>query len=256
LKLADRRGEIEASQQEFDAHCQDARILSRRKGLPAVLAHEDSAGTKLLTRIWYPKGRWSSDRIWPYSDRFRHALPPLRQRGLRVPTERVWGRVAGTGIRFVVFEALAGTPLRALGSALDLKALAGYLAELHARGVYCRSLNLGSVIALEEGGFALVDVADTKLLARPLPLRMRERNLGIFCTAPIDLDFMLHGRWSDLVMEYCRAAGLTITQSAAMRDRVRVQIERRRARREWRPAQRMPTVRHGELAGSPGSRHR
>jgi hypothetical protein len=258
LKLADRRGEIEPSSLEFDSHCRDSRILERRKGQPVLLAHTDSTGARLLTRIWYPKGRWwSSDRIWPYSDRFRRALAILRERGVRVPEERSHGRIAGTAIRFVVFEALEGTSLRAALPAVDLKGVAAYVAELHAKGVYCRSLHLGSVIALDAGGYALVDVADTKLLDRSLPLRMRERSLGIFCAHPAELEYMLDGRWSELVMEYCRAARLTLTQSAAMLDRVRVQIERRRAKRERQRELQVPTVyRARELAGSPGARQR
>jgi len=234
LKLGDRRGQIVLTPLEFDAHCRDARILERKRGRPTLLAHVDSDGTRLLTRVWYPKGRWSSDRFWPYSDRFRRALAALKERGIRVPVETAHGEVAGTGIRIVVHEALAGTPLRGLRPEPALKGLAGFLADLHARGVYCRGLHLGNVLALEGGGFGLSDVSDTRLLDRPLTQRMRERNLGILCVHPVDFEGMLDGRWSDLVMDYCRAASLSIDQAAQMRDRVRGQMERRQARREGR----------------------
>ena len=232
MKLGDRRGELELSPVEFEMHLRETRILERKLGRPVLLGHTDSDGTRLLTRIWYPKGRWSSDRFWPYSVRFCNAARMLRDRGIHAPVTRAHGAIDGTLIRFAVFEEFEGTPLRLLQPAIDLRALAAYVAELHARGVYCRGLNLDSVFALKNGGFALQDVADTKLLDRPLPARMRERNLGILCANPVDLEFMLAGRWSDLVMAYCRAAGLTLRQSAGMLDRVRSEIDRRRAKRQ------------------------
>lgn len=234
MKLGDRRGEVELSPVEFETHLRETRILERKLGRPVLLGHTDGGGVRLLTRVWYPKGRWSSDRIWPYSDRFCNAARLLRERGIEAPLVRAHGNVGGTLIRFAVFEEIEGTPLRLLQPRIDLRAFATYLAELHARGVYCRGLNLGSVLAMERGGFALQDVADTKLLDRPLPVRMRQRNLGILCANTVDLEFMLPGRWSDLVMAYCRAAGLTLRQSAGMLDRVRTEIERRRARRQGR----------------------
>jgi hypothetical protein len=231
VKLGDRRGELVLAPCDFDAHCREARVLMRRQGRPVLLEHTDSENVRLITRIWYPRGRWSSDWIWPYQERFRRALSSLEARGFSVPVERCGGRVAGLGIRFLIYRAPTGTSLRALLPRINLKTLAGYVASLHAAGVYSRSLHLGNVLARDDGGFAMVDVAATRILERPLSLRLRERNLGILCAHPQDLDFMLAGNWSDLVMEYCRAANLSLDQAASMRDRVRVQIMRRQARR-------------------------
>jgi len=216
---------------EFEAHCRESRVLERRQDGPVLLAHAAGDGSPLLTRIWYPKGRWSSDRFWPYSDRFRNSLRMMAARGIRVPVAVCHGTVTGTGVRFVVHEQLAGVPLRALGPEHASKGMATFAAQLHANGIYCRSLNLGSVLQLADGSHALADVADSRFVDGPLSLRMRERNLGILCVHPADADWMREGRWSDLVMDYCRSANLTITQAARMRDRVRVQMERRQLRR-------------------------
>lgn len=196
-----------------------------------LLAHVASDGSPLLTRIWYPKGRWSSDRLWPYSDRFRNSLRTMTARGIRVPVAVCYGTVTGTGVRFVVHEQLAGVPLRSLTPDQASKGMAAFAAHLHARGIYCRSLNLGSVLRLADGTHALADVADSRFVDGPLSLRMRERNLGILCVHPADVEWMREGRWSDLVMDYCRSANLTITQAARMRDRVHTQIRRRQLRR-------------------------
>jgi len=252
--VGDRRGEVELSPLEFEAHCRAARVLERRQGQPVLLAHADSAGAGLLTRIWYPQARWSSDRFWPHSERFRQAHRMLREVGIHVPREVAHGQVAGSGVRFVVHEALAGTPLKSMAPEAALRMLAGFVAELHAKGVYCRSLHLDNVLALDGGGLALLDVSDTKLLDRALPLRMRERNLGILCVHPADLEWMLDGRWSDLVMDYCRAAQLSLAQAAQMRDRVRVQMARRQAKRQRRNA--VGTLAVDRQLGTLGGRRR
>ena len=236
LKLGDRRGEILLSSAEFEAHCLEAQVLVRKIHGPGVLVHEDSAGTRLVTKVWYPRGRWSSDRIWPYSERFRRALGRLRALDVRVPQERAHGRVQGSAVRFVIYEWFEGTPVRSQLADVGLKAIAAYVAQLHAKGVYFRGLHLGSMLALKGGDFGLIDVCDTKFLDQPLPLRMRERNLGILCAHAADLAFMRDGNWSDLVMDYCRAANLNVTQAARMRDRVQVQMQRRIARHKRRRA--------------------
>jgi hypothetical protein len=236
LKLGDRSGEVELSPLEFEAHCREARVLERRQAQPVLLAHANAAGVALLTRVWYPKGPWTSDRFWPYSERFRQALGVLASRGIRVPHEVAHGRVTGAGVRFVVHERIDATPLRQLPPDIALRAMAAFAAQLHDKGVYCRSLNLGSVLALPGAGVALSDVSDTRLLGGPLPLRMRARNLGILCVNPSDHEWMQGGRWSDLVMAYCRAGSLSIAQAAHMLDSVRLQMARRQARRQGRGA--------------------
>jgi hypothetical protein len=197
-----------------------------------MLLHEDSTGARLVTKVWYPKRRWSSDRLWPYQDRFRRALRLLRERGFLVPVERAHGQVEGTGIRFVIYEWLDGTPLRSLGDEVRIRTLATFAADVHRRGVYFRGLHLGNIIVRPDGQLALLDVSDIRFLDRPLPLRMRVRNLGILCSHPEDLEFMLDGNWSDLVMAYCRAAEMSLADAAHVRDRVRIQMERRQAKRE------------------------
>jgi hypothetical protein len=234
LKPEDLRGEVALSLPEFEMLCRDARVLERRQGRPVLLAHAAAGGTPLLTRVWYARGRWSSDRLWPYSERFRYALGILAGRGIQVPEARAWGNVTGSDIRYLSHDLLEGTPLRAMAPVPALKSAAAFIWDLHAHGVYCRSLSLGSMIALPEGGFALQDVSDTRLLDGPLPARMRERNLGILCAHPEDLDWMMsEARWSDLVMEYCRVANLSVAAAARMRERVRLQMARRQARRRW-----------------------
>ena len=225
----------------FAAHCRTCTVLDSRYGEPVALGHVDEAGTPLVTRIWRRKGLLSSDVLRPYADRFRFALEELARRGVAVPACRAHGRVAQGEVRFVICEALNGTPLRRLDGQVEIKALAEFVAHLHQQGVYCRSLHLGNLVRLGDGGIGLVDVQDTRFCSGPLTLRQRERNLGILCSHPEDLAWMRQGgSWSELVMAYSRASHLSLAQAADLRERVRLQIERRGARRALRRRQDFP----------------
>lgn len=231
--LDDHRGALILPAAELAAHCNRSHVLCSKNGAPVVLEHADADGRCLITKIWRRRHLWSSDLVWPYHDRFRRALAELERLDVPVPRYRAHGRVAGGDQSFVVYERLEGTPLRDLGGRFDLKAFAAFVARLHDLGVYFRGLHLGHVIQLSDGRFGLIDVQDIKFLKHPLSRRMRERSLGILCSHPDDLVYM-NGHWSELVMAYCRASNCSLAQAADMRERVRLQMERRGARRAAR----------------------
>jgi hypothetical protein len=220
---------------EFDALCAQAKLLDSRLGRPLLLGHSNAGGRNLVTRIWYPKGPISSDRLRPYSERFVHAAARLRALGVDAPRVFAYGRIAGGKLRFVSYEPVRGPTLRETGGAFDTMRLARFVLALHDQGVYLRGLNLGSVIRLADGGLGLDDVSGTRFKRRPLSRRQRARNLAILCSHPQDLAFMGHGRLSELVMAYCRAAGVSLAQAARMREHVRLQVQRRNARRAQLP---------------------
>lgn len=215
----------------LDALLATSEVLESRLGEPSALSHSDARGTSLVTKLWYARGAFSSDRLLPYSSRFVRAARRLRELGIVAPTLRFHGRVAGRDVRFVTYERLSGRPLRGLGERIDLQALARFVLRLHDIGVYFRGLHLGNVIQTDEGVLALIDVADTRFRRGALSRRQRERNLGILCAHPQDLPFMLEGNWSDLVAAYCFAAGMTLAEAAQVREGVRRQVERRNTRR-------------------------
>lgn len=236
------RRPIELSTEAFERHCRTSVVLERRPdGVPRVLGHDDASGQSLVTKIWWRDGVLGQ-RSWRYSDRFRRVLPTLAERGVAVPVYRAHGRVSGSGARFVIYEQMEGRILRELGNAIDLPALAEFVVALHARGIYFRGLHLGNIVYRDDGQFGLIDVQDVRLRNGPLGPRLRERNLGILCSHPHDRNYMLNGHWSELVMAYCRRAGMSVAQAAHMRELVAGQMERRKARREARIARREGSV--------------
>lgn len=232
--VADWRGAVVLSEAEFTAHCASGEVLERKRGEVAVLAHSDAAGLPLITKIWRPARGSMGALLRPPHRRFRRALLALQQRGIRVPRYRAHGRVRHGDARFVVYERLAGEVLRTRPGHVDLDVLARLAVDLHARGVYFRGLHLGNVVRAADGRLGLIDVQDVRLRRRPLSARMRARNLGILCAHPKDLAFLAPERWSELVLAYCRAAGLGVAETARMRARVERQIRRRGLRRAAR----------------------
>ena len=242
MSLREGTGALAVSAAEFTEHCRSGRVVAVKFGQPAMLAHEDTAGTPLLTKIWHRRQLFTSDRVIPYHHRFRRALEALRALDVRVPRYRCHGHVVGGRARFVVYEPLPGLPLRSDYGAVRIPDLAELVSSLHARGVFFRGLHLGNVILGPDGSLGLIDVQDIRFFRRPLGRRRRERNIGILCAHPADVAFMQEGRWSELVIAYCRCAGFSVADAARMRGQVAAQIERRGARRAARRQRRRRVV--------------
>ncbi|MEZ5559411.1 MAG: hypothetical protein R3E86_12825 [Pseudomonadales bacterium] len=230
---------------DFERLCRESRVVESHRQRPSVLEHELD-GRALITKIWYPKGWLSSDRLRPYGLRFVRSAGRLRALGFPAPDVTAYGTVLDCAARYVTYAKLPGQPLRSLDARLDLEALATFAARLHEAGVYFRALHLGNLLHQPDGSLALIDVAATRFRRGALGLGQRERNLGALCAHPDDAEFWLEGRWSELVMAYARAAGFNLRQAARLRDRVGRQIRYRQRRRTRRGARR---ARLAALAG-------
>lgn len=143
-----------------------------------LIALRDGRYLKLFRR----KRLFSSALMWPYARRFHVNAGALRERGVRtVATERLL-RIPHIRRTAVIYRPLPGETLRTcLRKAADrgtlLRELGSFLATLHRRGVYFRSLHFGNVIVAAQGEFGLIDVADLELRDHPLGPRQVTRNL-------------------------------------------------------------------------------
>jgi tRNA A-37 threonylcarbamoyl transferase component Bud32 len=73
-------------------------------------------------------------------------------------------------------QALQGASTATQRQAL-VKSFGRFMAQLHERGVYFRSLHLGNVLVLENGELGLIDVADLYIYPSSLRHALRQRNL-------------------------------------------------------------------------------
>lgn len=184
----------------------------------------------LMVKLWYPKKLWSSDRLRPYSERFRRNAQRFSERGFDAPVVLGWGRLSGTNVRYLSYREIPGDALRDASGALDLDALSGFLLRLHDAGISFRALHLGNLLRTP-GGFALIDISDCRFRRGPLSLRERAKNLSGLCAHPTDTDRFGNGAWSDLVIAYARLAGMSLQDATRLHHKVRTHVKRWDARR-------------------------
>ncbi len=162
---------------EYAQLIQGATELERDKNGVKVLLSQDGRVIKLI-RI----KRWLTlSAIYPYSLRFRRNARRLISMGIpAVRVERVFycHQIRRHG---VIYPLLEGESLEQI-AARDgfshglFQELAKFIAILHAKGVFFRSLHLGNILLLPDGRFGLIDVADMRFSRSPLRVDQRKRN--------------------------------------------------------------------------------
>ncbi len=153
------------------------RVLQLASGKPAVVL--DASGTSLIKLVAREPG-FSSDRIWPYGYRFYFNSQKLLKHGIEAPRIDRYCVVRPSGEHVLVYGYLAGHSIQSLaeeGGLVDEEGLAAFYAELHAKGIYFRSIHPGNILQLEGGRFGLIDVTDTRFYSKPLSVHRRVRNL-------------------------------------------------------------------------------
>jgi hypothetical protein len=105
-----------------------------------------------------------------------------------------------------------------------VSALARYLAQLHDKGVYFRSIHFGNIIVDEAGAFALIDVADTRFKGRSLGNGERARNFRHLLRYPEDRQALARFGNERFVHEYLQAAHLERGPAKSLSARILEQI--------------------------------
>jgi tRNA A-37 threonylcarbamoyl transferase component Bud32 len=138
---------------------------------------EDGTILKLFRR----KRLLSSALLFPYAQRFAHNIDALKKRGVPCPEVIATYRIASISRDAVRYTPLPGLTIRQVlkqtGENAPLRAELGtFIANLHDRGVYFRSLHLGNVILTPESKLGLIDISDMKCQRRALSESKRLRN--------------------------------------------------------------------------------
>ncbi|MGN8274231.1 O-antigen ligase family protein [Pseudomonas sp. SMN5] len=147
---------------------------------PKVLRLSGGDFLKLFrARRWYTSGGFN-----PYSERFAVNSLLLRNLGIQSPTILALYHLkdGSSAVHYVPLpgmtlrQALQGASAPAQRHAL-VRGFGRFLAQLHERGVYFRSLHMGNVLVLDNGEFGLIDIADMYVYPSSLRLALRQRNL-------------------------------------------------------------------------------
>jgi serine/threonine protein kinase len=205
----------------------DAELETLLQG--AIILEQDRRGGKVLKtpddriiKLFYPRRRFTSARIYPYAYRFWNNTHRLRNKGITTIECEQLRYDRQRRRHLITYPLLPGTTLRDCLSedrcgAAYLAKLAAYLATLHARGILFRSIHLGNILVLEDGGFGLIDVADMTIRRWPLGLFRRARNFRHLLHDRRDRETLGRYGYGRFLAEYETAAGICGFRSRLLR---------------------------------------
>ncbi|MCK2126809.1 toluene tolerance protein [Thauera aromatica] len=182
------------SHEAFVVLTREATVIEQDRHGPKVMVLADGSYLKLFRR----KRLLSSASWYPYAQRFVDNVHALRARGIPCPEVIDCFRVPAAGRDVVHYRPLPGTTLRQLitGNQADpglRQTLGRFIATLHERGIYFRSIHLGNVVLTAERRLGLIDVADMKTGRRPLSSWRRRRNAKHLLRIKVDRAWILGG---------------------------------------------------------------
>ncbi len=158
-----------------------ARVIEGTPGGIKVML--SSAGSYL--KFFHDKGWHRRFSFSSYAMLFARNTRKLKALG--IPTVRVRRiyQLPESKSQMVVYEGLEGKTIEQLllegkfDSALQKKVVT-FIARLHERGVYFRSLHFGNILLCSNGQIGLIDVADMRFKSRSLAIEYRVRNFRHF----------------------------------------------------------------------------
>lgn len=186
----------------------------------AQVIEEDGLGPKVLRlengnflKLFRGRRCYTSDSFNPYSERF--AVNSERLQGMGIAAPKILDLYQlKDGSTAVLYQPLPGQTLRqvmqSMGSPAVRQALVErfgkFLAVLHDKGIYFRSLHLGNVLLMDDGEFALIDIADMHLYPSALRIALRQRNLRHMQRYPEDRRWLFEEQLQALLDGYASLA--------------------------------------------------
>ena len=164
----------------------------------ATVLEYDLHGEKVLQladgnylKLFRRKRLITSAAWYPYAQRFADNALILKERAIPCPKIVAVYRIQSIRRDAVLYLPLAGRTIRDIirnGETVpDLRSrLDDFIANLHATGIYFRSLHLGNIVLTPQGALGLIDIADMRTWSRPLHAYQRRRNLKHLHSDPID----------------------------------------------------------------------
>ena len=194
---------------EFEQLRSGARVLEFDARGEKVLLTPDER----IIKLFYPRRRITSARIYPYAYRFWNNARRLSNKGITTIQCEQLRYDSAHQRHLITYPLLPGSTLRdclaATANADELlERLAAFLATIHAKGILFRSVHLGNILVLEDGSFGLIDVADMSIRNRPLGLLKRARNFRHLLHDRADRERLSRYGYGRLLKQYEDAAGI------------------------------------------------
>lgn len=203
----------------------------------SFVLQEDGFGAKVLrltdgqmVKIFRRKRLLSSALFRPYARRFQKNSLRLTERGIRTVKVTRLCHCPSQTRHLVFYQPVPGITLRDFLAAKPenyyiLEHFAEFLAELHAKGIYFRSIHFGNVIVLPGSvGFALIDIADLTFRCAPLDFKLQLRNFQHFLRYGEDRKSLERFGVAHFVNIFAKKAGSSETQKRILQNKISLAI--------------------------------
>lgn len=201
----------------FEAYIESSEILE-----------QDYHGLKVLRlangnilKVFRIKSLFSIARFYSYARQFLSNAIKLKK--LDIPTITVVRllHLIGTNKSAVEYLPLEGLTLRQLAQNQQfddviLEKLGKFIAILHAKGVYFRSLHMGNIIFTPTREFGLIDIADMHVERKSLGYYKSLRNFQHFFRVKNDIKTIDKNDWRVFVDAYIKQSTLSSWTKARM----------------------------------------
>lgn len=166
------------SKREYSDLIDQNEILEKDPWGVKVLETSDNT----IIKIFRLKRLFSSAYFAPYALRFKWNSNHLKKRGIEtvVVDKIVYCREEQRHV--LSYKKISGQPIKSIleknrNNKVLLKNLIVFVAHLHDKGIYFRSLHFGNIIVKPDGEFALIDISNIKFFPFKLSINQRIRNL-------------------------------------------------------------------------------
>ncbi len=161
----------------FNSIISEGKILEKDYWGVKVVETKDNK----IVKFFRLKRVYSSAFFFPYAWCFKKNAEQLKKLGIKtVDVEKIvyclpqqrhllsYGKIEGQSARELLCQGDKNNDL--------IRRLITFIAELHTKGVYFRSLHFGNIIINSQGDMALIDISDLKVYSRGLSSKQRIRN--------------------------------------------------------------------------------
>lgn len=160
-----------------------------------------------ILKVFRMRSRFSGALLFSYAKRFIRNAKRLNEKGITTVEPQCRYEIVRTNQSAVEYQPIAGETIRKLlkqGKVTDaiLAKLGEFIAELHQKGIYFRSLHLGNVVCLLDGNMGLIDIADMRIYPWPLHFFTRQRNFDRIKKYDEDMQFLNAAQRQLLMQSY------------------------------------------------------
>lgn len=163
--------------QTFNALIDHGKVLESDETGVKVIEIE---GQKIV-KFFRLKRVFSSAFFFPYAWRFKRNAEQLKAKGIKTITVSKIEYCLDEQRHILTYEKILGQTIKDSlikenNNADLINQLIVFIAKLHNKGVYFRSLHFGNVVVAEDGQMALIDIVDLKIFSGSLSFNHRIRN--------------------------------------------------------------------------------